>query len=611
LTDRNAHNPAGPDAPHNGGGSGRTLPDADGFVERVVRYLAGALPAQAVDALNTELRDNPAKREVFVRLCLLESRLGEKLAPGQREFAEDALLSDVPDDTATGRDAKMTTWRAAALSMAELDAAADEPESLAVPSISKPQPAPRKWWQRRTTWAAAAVLLAVGVWGVARLMFAPAPLVAMLSASHDVSWDMDRAPPAVGGSLAAGTELRIRRGLLRLTFRDGAEVVIQGPARFTPESQGRMTISTGRMTALVPPAAKGFTVRTPTAEVVDLGTEFGIDATGGAAAPAEVVVFEGHVTLQPSAKKSGEPSRVLSAGAAATIDAAGTVTSVPVNAAAYVRVAEIDAMERAARGSAYDRWIAYRYELARDRDCVAYYAFDQENKSTSPGRLVNRSVLGPQLDGVLAGDADVRPTWTAGRFAQKPALQFGESGSPRVMIPDGAGALDFAGGKGSGQSLAFTIAAWIKARPNPAPGSCIVGRGMLGEMQFGLFTESSFYRARVSGSGGEKVEWYDANSRNYPSAFWHHAVMTYDPAAKSICIYVDGALVETKPAPPVLSRTSGPVLIGCRVDRDGRYFTPVRGAIDELVVLRRAMTAAEVKRMFDAGTPGDTGQPVQ
>jgi len=74
----------------------------------------------------------------------------------------------------------------------------------------------------------------------------------------------------------------------------------------------------GRLTATVPSGATEFTVRTPTSEIVDLGTEFGVevDEQGNSMA----VVLSGRITAQQIGGKrksnilqlfAGEQTRVI------------------------------------------------------------------------------------------------------------------------------------------------------------------------------------------------------------------------------------------------------------------------------------------------------------
>lgn len=99
------------------------------------------------------------------------------------------------------------------------------------------------------------------------------------------------------GDRLGKSTIEIQRGFIRLQFDDGVEVTLQGPARYELLESGKTRLHSGLLTATVPPGAEGFQVSTQTAEVVDLGTAFGIeiDADG---IPV-VSVFDGKVEVTP------------------------------------------------------------------------------------------------------------------------------------------------------------------------------------------------------------------------------------------------------------------------------------------------------------------------
>lgn len=98
----------------------------------------------------------------------------------------------------------------------------------------------------------------------------------------------------IGDRLNSQT-IQLKSGFLTLTFDDGVEVTLQGPAEYELLAAGRTKLTTGLLTATVPPGAEGFTVDTPTAEVVDLGTSFGIDLREDGF--SSISVFDGEVTV--------------------------------------------------------------------------------------------------------------------------------------------------------------------------------------------------------------------------------------------------------------------------------------------------------------------------
>jgi hypothetical protein len=110
-------------------------------------------------------------------------------------------------------------------------------------------------------------------------------------------WPEGANEPKFGDWLQPGYQLRLEEGLVQLTFGSGAKVVVEGPSDFVISAPGQATLEVGKIAAVVPRSGRGYTILTPTAEVVDLGTEFGVevDDTGS----SEVHVFEGDVVARP------------------------------------------------------------------------------------------------------------------------------------------------------------------------------------------------------------------------------------------------------------------------------------------------------------------------
>ncbi len=106
-------------------------------------------------------------------------------------------------------------------------------------------------------------------------------------------------------SLLAG-DYRLEAGFVRVRLNDGAEVLIQGPAHFQLQTNNSIGLDTGKLVAEVPPSATGFTINTPDARIVDIGTEFGVTAereTGRGSASTRLQVYQGEV--RAAAKTNG------------------------------------------------------------------------------------------------------------------------------------------------------------------------------------------------------------------------------------------------------------------------------------------------------------------
>ena len=97
-----------------------------------------------------------------------------------------------------------------------------------------------------------------------------------------------------GDRLGAET-IRIGSGFVRLLFDDGVEVTLAGPAEYELISPGKTRLASGLLTATAPKGAEGFRVDTPSAQVVDLGTSFGIDLRQEGF--SRVSVFDGEVEI--------------------------------------------------------------------------------------------------------------------------------------------------------------------------------------------------------------------------------------------------------------------------------------------------------------------------
>ena len=139
--------------------------------------------------------------------------------------------------------------------------------------------------------------------------------------------------------VSLGDRFSIASGLLEITYDTGAKVILQGPVTYEVESTAGGYLAVGKLTARLDHKAthagtqisksqipnlksQTFAVRTPTAVVTDLGTEFGVEVPerGGTV----VYVMEGKVDCQ-SISQSGTRSEAshLVAGQTAKIVSGG------------------------------------------------------------------------------------------------------------------------------------------------------------------------------------------------------------------------------------------------------------------------------------------------
>lgn len=184
---------------------------------------------------------------------------------------------------------------------------------------------PRSAWLQ---WAgvAAAIVIAIGAF-VKRSDVAPRAESsgARLVAAVDVDWQGNSRTEAPNTSLLPGAALSLgdfalAEGTIELEFGDGARVSIQGPAKFELRNGGHIHLESGNLVARIPEEALGFVVTTPEAEVVDLGTEFGLSV--GEDGRTDIHVLDGLVEVLP-VRGDGEEGIQISEGDARRLDHQG------------------------------------------------------------------------------------------------------------------------------------------------------------------------------------------------------------------------------------------------------------------------------------------------
>ncbi len=124
-------------------------------------------------------------------------------------------------------------------------------------------------------------------------------VVAQITRTRQASWDKNSDGNFKNVEMFAGERLLLRSGLAEVTFEDGAIVTLNGPVEFVIDTAGSGSLRRGKLVARVAPAAAGFSVQTPLATIVDLGTEFGVTVENDQS--ASTTVFAGSVLVQQHA----------------------------------------------------------------------------------------------------------------------------------------------------------------------------------------------------------------------------------------------------------------------------------------------------------------------
>jgi hypothetical protein len=136
--------------------------------------------------------------------------------------------------------------------------------------------------------------------------------------SPDLVWNQPTAPLDFLLRVKQGGKLSVAKGLVQMEFSSGAKIILHGPATFTPTSSTTGHLESGRLTGEV--TEGNFHLTTPAAEVIDLGTEFGVQVD--IEKSTDVVVFDGKVQVVDTA--GSRESLDMTKGMAARIHSDGT-----------------------------------------------------------------------------------------------------------------------------------------------------------------------------------------------------------------------------------------------------------------------------------------------
>ena len=420
--------------------------------------------------------------------------------------------------------------------------------------------------------------------------------------------------------IALGDRFRIQSGWLEITYDTGAKVILQGPVTYEVESASGGYLAVGKLTARLekgnrklpsPACGRGgggegglnqndglhsaaslFAVRTPTAVVTDLGTEFGIEVSKDGVTRSHV--FRGVVEVK-TISLNGKPQETVRLTADESVqvervraDQPAKIVRVATESTVFVRSEQFRAAKEEPSLKPYRQWQAYSEKLRRDPSLVAYYDFQQ--KPGSPKVLANVAENGRgAFDGVIAN-----ARWTTGRMPGKDAILFnGSQDYVRINLPQKVDNL--------------TLAMWV----------CVerLANGLNGLLMSDGWGKDGMTHWSLVYSGQIGFDVHDSSGRNFgfsSSPFfdeagrlhrWTHLVVVYDQVDKCARFYADGrSLGQADVQQPALV-CIGSARIG-QWNHANHHITDNRdfhGRIDELMIFGRVLSGEEILEMYRAG----------
>lgn len=446
--------------------------------------------------------------------------------------------------------------------------------------------------------AAAAVLLIAGLflWPPAAREVpthaqAPSPEpVALIKEAVDAVWKDLR--PAPGSALLPGT-LVLESGMAAIEFASGARLLLEGPAELEIVSGMELFCRSGKMRVQVPPPARGFVVGTPKLRVVDTGTAFGLAVNGDGS--SSVKVLEGAVELHQD-----RGVRDLKQGAAMVADAAGRLVPAALPDEAFPSEARFRERVHADDRLGVARWQSCADRIAADPATLLAFTF-QESSDTS------RSVRNHAAKATLESHGSLVGTrWTTGRWPGKRALEFRGRGD-RLLFKLG------------GSSSSATCFAWLRvdSLPNLYHVLLMPDSSRDSALQWILQGSGQTRLALTNGIGDPATPagWEGPVKAKAISQLelgrWVFFAATYDSRTGRVVHYRDGQPIGSGLFPGQLPVSfgsyafgnwpAGSMKPGGRPHRDS--FRNFSGCLDELAVISRALSPAEISRLHQEGKP--------
>ncbi|MEZ5385546.1 MAG: LamG-like jellyroll fold domain-containing protein [Prosthecobacter sp.] len=457
----------------------------------------------------------------------------------------------------------------------DMDAMLRATKPLATSGIARPVLLPKRRFTFATMSSVAAIAACftlLGAWIVLPWLESNAEettaSVAVLTRGVNMEWESAEIAP--GTPLSPGL-LKLKSGVAQIEFYQGARVSIEGPAELRLISSGEATCTSGKLSASVPPQAKGFRINTPKGTIVDLGTEFGLDVS---AAGAEVHVFKGEVELH----RESEAMKSLTEGQAMAFTAQSPLLQA--DAASFASLNDLDARTVMSQRSQFQQWQAASAQRNTATGLRLRFDFQDDEAARS---LENHAVGRADIeDGSIVG-----ASWTTGRWPGKGALEFRNvSDRVRLSVPD--------------ELKALTMAVWVRVNGlDRAFNSLFMSEGWGDRKVHWQITREGKIRLGVAGIGKQRHTDYDSPVFFTPERFgrWMHLAVVFDPASSRVSHFANGELLASLPIREPAPLKLGIAELGNWSDGHKNGSVAIRhlsGAMDEFALWDRALTTEEI-----------------
>ncbi len=361
-------------------------------------------------------------------------------------------------------------------------------------------------------------------------------------------------------------------GVAHLRFALGAEMILNGPARLTLLDSMHVRMEYGKIRVIVPPSAKGFSIVTPDAEYIDLGTEFGLDVDRLGKA-SDLYVFDGQVNVAHKDSK-------------ALIDEVHEGGSQRRSQGVSALAPKMDSSHFPTPNQiGYVRWQNHTEQLLRDPDLIAFFPFRRGRDESVLKNQVNGSnaSLLKVPDGQIVG-----ARWVSGRWPGKDSLLFdGDSERVQLDIP--------------GEYQELTIAVWLKIDRLDYEMNAILNSDDLedGDVHFQI-TRQGLPKGGVQGAVTKDT----SIAEPLGIGSWNHVAMVISNLDHGRRVYANGKLIREGVMEREISIRPGLCRIANWLPSVGhleKRTRALRARIDELAIWNRALLESELRELVEAG----------
>lgn len=425
-------------------------------------------------------------------------------------------------------------------------------------------------WDSNPWSMAASILVLVGVLMVGVVIDNNASFATVTNVAATSAKDIDL---SIGNRLGQG-KIELDQGYSELTLNNGVTLVLEAPVSLTLHSENKVTLNSGKLVANVPENAIGFRIDTPSSEIIDLGTEFGVEVSPSG--DSQVHVLTGLVKARAD---NSQTFQHIEKDQALAFSLSNQVDKIANNPKEFMRVLP----GKSAEAPSYLHWSfdgAENNRFSSTNNGISnldYPAYDRSKRQPVS------QVTGAFGNGIeLNGDGNWLETEYPGIASDNPrTVSFWAKVPSDFSINEAYGIISW--------GLQENYSSW-QISPNPE-----TVNGELGRLRIGT------YNAQVVGTTDLRDDQ------------WHHiAVVLYGGESSDISthvlLYVDGKLEKTvnKSIAKVNTQLDHPKSKSLSIGRNigfhpnathvkQNYF---KGSVDELYIFEAALSQQQIQKLM-------------